>query len=320
MSGPQLTRHVIAGHGLTATFTEWGAALVDLRLEGVDHPLVLGLDDLNDYAAGKSNYMGATAGRFANRIGHARFTLDGTEYRLDANYEGRHTLHGGAQGTGKRVWTLSEKTDDAIVFTLELADGEMGFPGAMRIEAHFACVAGPTLRVTYKATCDAPTIVNLAHHSYWNLDGTDDVSSHSLTVKADRYLKVDDDMIPIGPADVSGTTFDFRAGRMLPGEGLLDHNLCLSDERVPLRDVAVLHARGLSMTLATTEAGLQVYDGAKLRTPVPGLEGRTYRAHAGVALEPQNWPDAPNHAGFPDGTLRPGQTYEQVSTFTFEKG
>lgn len=277
-----LNRYIITGNGLTATFTEWGAALVDLRLDGVDHPLVLGLADLADYAAGHSNYMGATAGRFANRVGDARFKLDGVEHRLDANFQDRHTLHGGSKGTGKRVWDVVDHGADTIAFAIDLADGEMGFPGAMRIEARFICAPGPCLRIAYSATCAAPTIVNLAHHTYWNLDGSDDVSGHALTVQADRYLPLDDGMIPTGVAEVAGTEFDFRAGRMLPGGDLLDHNLCLSDGQVPLRDVAVLRVRGLSMAVATTEPGLQVYDGAKLRTPVPGIGGRTYqigRAH-----------------------------------------
>lgn len=315
-----LNRYTIAAHGLTATFTEWGAALVDLRLDGVAHPLVLGLADLADYAAGHSNYMGATAGRVANRIAEARFTLDGVEHRLDANYQGRHTLHGGSAGIGKRVWNVVARADDTITFGIDLADGEMGFPGAMRIEARFTCAPGARLEIRYTATCDAPTVVNLAHHTYWNLSGSAEISDHYLTVAADRYLPVDDGLIPTGVADVSGTDFDFRAGRTLPGGDLLDHNLCLSDGRVALRDVAVLHAPGLAMTIATTEPGLQVYDGAKLATPVAGIDGRTYRAHAGVALEPQNWPDAPNRDDFPDCVLRPGETYEQVTAFTFVKG
>lgn len=315
-----LTRYTIAGHGLTATFTEWGAVLVDLRLDGIAHPLVLGLADLEDYRAGHSNYMGATAGRFANRIGQARFTLDGVEHRLEANPATGHMLHGGSEGTGKRIWDVVHHGADTITFAIDLPDGDMGFPGAMRITAAYTCAPGPALSVTYTATCDAPTVVNIAHHSYWNLDGGDDVSGHALTVKADRYLPVDAGLIPTGIAEVAGTEFDFRAGRMLPGGDLLDHNLCLSDARVALRDVAVLRARGLSMTVATTEPGLQVYDAATLRTPVPGLDGRRYGAHAGVALEPQNWPDAPNHDNFPDCVLRPGETYEQVTTFTFAKG
>ncbi len=309
----------ITGGGLTATLTDLGAVLCDLRLAGVDHPLVLGLADRDHYPE-HSNYMGATAGRMANRIGGARFALDGAEHRTDPNYLGRHTLHGGSAGTGKRVWDALDHRVDAVRFGIDLADGEMGFPGAMRIEATFACLPGPTLRLDYEATCDAPTPCSLAHHTYWNLDGSDDVSGHYLTVRADRYVPVDDAMIPTGVAEVAGTRFDFRAGLPLPGEGLLDHNLCLSDAREPLRDVAMLHARGLRMTLATTEPGLQVYDGAKLNTRVPGLDGRTYRAHAGVALEPQGWPDAPNRPGFPDATLRPGETYRQTTTFTFARG
>ncbi|MCK0167974.1 galactose mutarotase [Jannaschia sp. S6380] len=309
----------ISGHGLTARFTDMGAILHDLRLDGVDHPLVLGLADLDHYPE-HSNYMGATAGRFANRIGDARFALDGVEHRTDPNFRDRHTLHGGAAGTGKRVWEVLDHDARAIRFGLSLADGEMGFPGAMRIEALFTCAPDATLRAAYRATTRATTICNLAHHTYWNLSGASDISDHILTVAADRYVPVDDDLIPTGVAPVDGTRFDFRAGRALPGDGLLDHNLCLSDARVPLRPVATLRAGDLSMTLATTEPGLQVYNGALLATPVPGIDGRTYRAHAGTALEPQVWPDAPNQDGFPDATLRPGETYEQTTTFTFTRG
>ena len=311
----------IAGHGLTATFTDLGAVLADLRLEGHAPPLMLGLADLDHYPE-HSNYMGATAGRVANRIGNARFTLDGVEYRTDPNFRGAHTLHGGGQGMGKRIWDVLDVEVDAIRFGITLADGEMGFPGRMRVEALYTCAPGAALQVDYRATCDAPTLCNIAHHTYWNLDGHSTIADHTLTVAADRYTPVDDDLIPTGVAPVEGTDFDFRRGRRLPGEGLLDHNLCLSDGQVPLREVAWLRSTrsGVTMTISTTEPGLQVYDGAMLRTPVPGLDGRTYGAHAGVALEPQNWPDAANHADFPSAVLRPGETYHQTSRFTFEKG
>ncbi|CUH39169.1 Aldose 1-epimerase [Jannaschia seosinensis] len=279
------------------------------------------MENIEDYPE-HSDYMGATAGRVANRIGGAWFSFDGMEYPLNANFEGRHMLHGGARGTSDQVWQLLAHDDDMIAFGLALADGEMGFPGAMWIEAQFACLAPATLRVLYRATTDAPTPVNLAHHTYWRLDDTDDIARHVLTVDADRYVTVNDDMIPTGTAPVDGTPLDFRRGRALPGEGLLDHNLCLSDRRVELRDVARLRSEvsGVEMVLATTEPGLQVYDGAKLNTQVPGLGGRTYRAHAGVALEAQVWPDAVNRPDFPDSILRPGETYEQTTTFTFTKG
>jgi len=315
------TRHTISGHGLTATFLGFGAILQDLRLDGHDGPLVLGLSDPAHYP-GHSNYMGATAGRCANRIGGARFTLDGAEHRTDPNFRDRHTLHGGAEGTGKLGWRLVEKAANVIRFAIVLDDGHMGFPGRIEITATFSLTMGTALRVDYEATCDAPTLCNVAHHSYWCLDATGDLSRHRLRVNADRYVPVDDDLIPTGVASVEGTAFDFRQGRMLPGEGLLDHNLCTASGRGPLREVAVLRseASGLAMRLATTEPGLQVYDGAKLNTAVPGLDGRVYRAHAGVALEPQVWPDAPNNPGFPSAVLRPGQTYRQTSTYSFSKG
>ncbi|MBM2574965.1 galactose mutarotase [Jannaschia sp. Os4] len=301
-----------------------GAILRDLRLAGHEAPLVLGLADDAHYPE-HSNYMGATAGRVANRIGGARFVLDGAEHRTDPNFRDRHTLHGGSRGMGKRVWDVVETVPDAVTFGIDLADGEMGFPGALRATARFA-VEGSTLRIDYEATCDAPTVCNLAHHSYWNLDGTEDLRHHVLTVDADRYLPVDDDLIPTRVAPVAGTRFDFRDGRRFGGRDddlpLLDHNLCLSDGQGPLRDVAMLHSErsGIAMTIATTEPGLQVYDGAKLATPVPGLDGRTYRARAGAALEPQGWPDAPNNPGFPSVALRPGGTYRQTTTFAFSKG
>lgn len=313
--------HTISGHGLTATFLELGAVLHDLRLDGHDAPLVLGLRDLDGYPA-QSFYMGATAGRCANRIGGAAFELDGTTHRLDANFLDEHHLHGGAAGTGKRIWEVLDHEVDAIRFGLTLADGEMGYPGAMRVEAFFSVAPDAMLRVVYRATCDAPTLCNFAHHSYWCLDGTGDLSSHVLTVDADRYTPVDDALIPTGVAPVDGTRFDFRGGRALPGEGTLDHNLCLCDARRPLRQVAVLRstASDVEMRLATTEPGLQVYDGAKLAVDRPGLDGRRYGPHAGVALEPQVWPDAPNRPDFPSAVLRPGETYEQTTTFTFSKG
>jgi aldose 1-epimerase len=311
----------IAGHGLAATFTDLGAVLCDLRLEGHAPSLVLGLADRDHYPE-FSNYMGATAGRMANRIGGARFSLDGRTHRTDPNFLGRHTLHGGAAGTGRRVWRVDAHEADRLRFCLDLDDGEMGFPGALRVTAAFRCDPNATLHLTYEATCDAPTLCNFAHHSYWCLDSGPTLADHVLTVAADRYVPVDEEMIPTGLASVDGTRFDYRAGRPLPADGLLDHNLCLSDDRVALREVARLRsaASGVEMRLATTEPGLQVYDGAKLATPVPGLDSRTYRAHAGVALEPQVWPDAPNQPGFPSAVLRPGETYRQITEFSFSKG
>ena len=313
--------HSIAGHGLTATFLDIGATLRELRLEGHGTPLSLGLADTGDYPA-KASYMGATAGRVINRIGGASFDLDGGTHRTDPNFLDRHTLHGGSRGMGKRDWSVADRGDGWIAFALVQEDGDMGFPGRLEAEARFTLEADATLRIDYRATADRPTPCAIGHHSYWKLDDAQTVDDHVLTLAADRMTAVDDDLIPTGElASVAGTPFDFRAGRPVGGFDLLDHNLCMAQARGPLRAVGTLHSprSGVTMRIATTEPGMQVYDGAKLK-PLRGVGGLTYGPRAGVALEPQNWPDAVNHDGFPDCILRPGETYEQTTTFSFSKG
>lgn len=315
--------YTLSAHGLTAKFMPWGAVLMDLRLEGHDAPLVLGFEDTALYPE-HSRYFGATAGRVANRIGQGRFTLDGQTYQVDQNFQGTHVLHGGSAGIGKREWEVAAATQDQIILTIALADGEMGFPGNMTVQAHFELRPDACLRVSYTAVSDAPTLCNLAHHTYWALDDSGGLDHHHLQLNASRYTGVDAEFIPTGitPA-VDETRFDFRAGRpLLEPDQPIDHNLCLSMDRAALRDVGRLWSErsGVAMEIATTEPGIQVYDGAKLDVPVPGLEGRRYGPHAGVALEPQVWPDAINHAHFPSAVLRPGETYEQITEFRFSKG
>ena len=313
--------HTIAGHGLTASFLDLGATLHALRLEGHETPLNLGLADTGDYP-GKASYMGATAGRVINRIGGASFTLDGTTHRTDPNFLGKHTLHGGSAGMGRRDWTVADRGADWIAFRLVQEVGDMGFPGRLEAEARFALEAGATLRIDYRATADSPTPCMMGHHSYWKLDDADAVDDHVLTLAADRMTVVDEELIPTGEvASVAGTPFDFRAGRPVGGFDLLDHNLCTADARGALREVGSLRSprSGVAMRIATTEPGMQVYDGAKLK-PAAGIGGLRYGPRAGVALEPQNWPDAVNHDGFPDCVLRPGERYHQTTTFSFSKG
>jgi aldose 1-epimerase len=311
----------LSGHGLTARLIPRGATLVELCMHGHDAPLTLGLEDTAGYAAGDAGFMGATIGRVANRIGGACFSLAGRAYRTDPNFLGRHTLHGGRGGFHAHDWTLFSESRTACGFHLTSPDGEMGFPGTLQIEARFALRAPMTLQVEYLASTNALTLCSPTHHSYWNLDGSPDIRHHRLWVEADRYLPVDDDLIPTGVATVEGTRFDFRHGAApLARAGLLDHNLCLSDGRVRLRQVAKLRSQlsGVEMSIATTEPGLQVYDGAKLDR-AGGLDGRYYGPHAGLALEPQAWPDAAHHDAFPLPVLRPGACYHQITTYSFRK-
>ena len=312
----------LSAHGLSAKMMPWGAVLMDLRLEGHEAPLVLGFDDPALYPE-HSRYFGATAGRVANRIGHGQFTIDGQTFQADQNFMGRHMLHGGAAGIGKRIWDVVDHGPAHVQMQIGLSDGEMGFPGNMVVKARFSLEREATFRVVYTATTDAPTLCNLAHHTYWCLDDTGDLSAHHLQLDAGRVTEVDADFIPTGRCpDVAGTRYDFRAGRPVLEAGQpIDHNLCLSESRQPARPIGRLWSAvsGISMGITTTEPGIQVYDGAKLDVPVPGLGGRGYGAHAGLALEPQIWPDAINHSTFPSPVLRPGETYEQITEFRFSR-
>ncbi len=316
--GSAVERVGLQGFGLSANVMSWGAVLQDLRLEGVPHPLVLGFHEFASYPQ-LSPHFGAICGRVANRIAQGTAEIAGKHHTFDRNFAGQHTLHGGSDGCGTVLWSIAGHDAHSVNLTLRLPDGHMGFPGTLDIEVRYQLVEGPGLRIDLAATADAPTLCNLAHHSYFNLDGRSDIDDHTLWAGADRVLEVDEDLIPTGSAlPVEGTEFDFRQGRKLAGLSC-DHNLCLSEQRGPLRRVARLTGGKLAMVIETTEPGLQVYDGRGIDTRgAPGLGGLPYGARAGIALEPQAWPDAPNQPWRAQVDLHPGETYKQVSVFRFE--
>lgn len=318
--GQRVSRFAIAGHGLSAWVLTHGATLQDLRLAGCPQPLVLGFPRLEPYLS-EGMYFGAVVGRFANRIGHGRAWIGGKERHLDRNFLGRHLLHGGTDGTGVRNWQLDEVAADSVTLHDRLPDGHMGFPGALEVTVRYAIAAGPVLEIEITATTDAETLCNFAQHSYFNLSGQPTVADHLLCCPADRYTATDAELIPTGETPpVAGTRHDWRhparLGKRLEA-GLIDDNLCLGDARLSEpRMVAELSAPGgPRLRLESTEPGLQVYAGDHIRPRAPGLCGRPYRRFAGIALEPQLWPDAPNHPGFPSARLRPGETYRQITRF-----
>ncbi len=320
-NGDPVHRITLVGGGLTAQLLTYGAVLQDLRLDGHAAPLVLGFDSFAPYLT-HSPYFGAIAGRCANRIRGGHLELDGETYQLDQNFLAKHSLHGGAASIGKRLWQVHEDKPDSATLGITLADGEMGFPGKLEVQAQFRLLPGGVLDIVMRATTNAPTLCNLAHHSYFNLDGSATVSDHELRVAAQRYLPVDEELIPTGEQrDVSNTRFDFRAQSPVKQAHPVDHNYCIAPSAGPLRPVATLRARaaGISMECRTTEAGLQIYDGAKIDIDLPGLNGKPMRAHAGLAMEPQNWPDANHHNAFPQSILRPGETYKQHTQYIFSK-
>lgn len=307
----------IAAGGLRATVLTLGATVQDLRLAGADWPLVLGADSPAAYA-GPLLYAGAIVGPVANRIAGASAVIAGRRHVFEANEGGTTTLHSGAGGLHARLWRIETAAADRVTLGIDLADGEGGFPGNRRITAAFRLVAPGDLVIELTAVTDAESPVNLAHHGYWTLDGTPDTRRHRLRVAADHYLPVDATLIPTGEMrPVAGTGFDLRAGCRLADAPPLDHNFCLSGARRGLTEAAELvGASGIRLRLATTEVGLQVYDG---RHFAPGADGRGHVPHAGIALEAQGWPDAPNRPGFPPVTLRPGDIYRQVTRFRIDR-
>lgn len=315
--GRAVQRITLRGAGLVARVLTLGATLQDLRLEGVDHPLVLGAETAADYLDGLL-YAGAIVGRYANRIAGGQVDLDGRRFALDRNFQGAACLHGGADGMAVQIWQIAELAQDRAVLALDLPDGHMGFPGALRAEVTITLREPAAICFAMRATSTAPTPCNLAHHSYFNLDGSADARDHLLQVAADHFLPVDAGRIPVGPpVRVAGTPFDFRTARRLGDHGF-DHNFCLAAAGGRLRDVASLSAGSLRLVVATDAPGLQVYDGAHF-SGQPGLQGRSYGPHAGIALETQNWPDAPNRPDFPPAILRPGETYRHDAVYRFER-
>lgn len=287
--------------GLVARFALRGARLVSVIMpdaQGREAEILTGTE---------ADFAGAVCGRYANRIVNARFELDGRAVQLAAN-EGPNSLHGGPRGFDKCDWDVAQSGNE-VMFDLVSPDGDQGFPGVIEVKARYA-LKGDTLSLTLKAQCSAPTVVNLTNHAYWNLAGGGSALGHELQIHAGRYLPVDSALIPTGEiALVDGTEFDYRTLR--PIATAKDHNFCLTGSRGTLRPVAVLHdpASGRRIDLATSEAGLQLYTAQHFTAPLTPF--------GGIALEPQTWPDAPNHPEFPSAVLRPGQTYRHTMTWRF---
>lgn len=323
--GTRIEEVRLAAGGMQASVLNWGAVLRDLVVPdraGAPRRVVLGLATLDDYLVHSRNF-GAICGRVANRIGNARFRLDGVEHRLTVNHRNRHILHGGASALGRRPWTIVEATPLGVTLEVTSPAGEDGFPGTITARCRYALDPPGGLRVTLTATTDAATPISLAHHSYWNLDGSRDIAGHRLRVAADFFTPTDADGIPTGEVrSVAATPYDFRAGRALGGPGAAtpgyDMNLVLARAGRPgLFEVAVLEAPAgdLALSIATTAPGLQVFDGHTLNLPVAGLHGCAYGPRAGVALEPQLFPDAVNQPHFPSAILRSGETFMQETIF-----
>ncbi len=296
-----------------------GAAIHQVEVPdrtGALGPVHLELSHLEEYADPALNpHLGATVGRYANRIAGGRFTLDGREYPLDVN-SGPHTLHGGHRGFDRQAWEIVDLSGDdthaSVTFGLHSPDGDMGFPGAVDARVTYRVTPG-RIAIEMSATCDAPTVVSLANHGYWNLDASTSIADHRLEVMAQRRLEMDDTNIPYGVADVVGTAYDLRLptqlGPVIAATGGLDD--CYLPDGEGLRPMAGLlgATSGRVMTVSSDAPGLQVYTGNSLHAP--------FAIHQSVSLEAQRLPDAPNQPGLGPCTLRPGDVYATSTVLEF---
>lgn len=317
----EIVRRVTIGNGhLSASFLTLGAILQDVRLRGVEHPLTLGSPDMAAYDDGPFQYHGAIVGPVANRISGATASINGQAFEFDKNVNGAHTLHSGSGATHTRVWDVENSDETSVTFRLELADGLGGFPGNRVLRVAFS-IENSALTMRLTATTDAPTWINAANHSYWNLDGRETFEGHVLQIAADSYLPTSDEFVPTGEIrDVTGSEFDFREGRALrPNEPFLDHNFCLGNAKRDLTFAARLTGKsGVSMMIETTDVGLQIYDGWTLDTaPFNGHDGTPDKPYCGVAFEAQGWPNAANNPNFPSWELHPEKPHEQITRWTF---
>ncbi|NIK43366.1 aldose epimerase family protein [Xanthomonas arboricola] len=308
--------------GLEAEVLTYGGILHALRLT-TEHGVVrllLALPDLPAYAA-DGDSLNILVGRFGNRIAGARYTLDGVTHTLAAN-EGRNQLHGGLRGFGRRVWSVLEQAPDQVLLGYDSPDGEEGYPGNLQVRARLQ-LRGRSLQLDFEAQCDAATALNLTHHPYFNLSGDPHrrAALQVLRVPADRYLPVDAESIPTGEiASVAGTPFDFRHAAALAdksdpshpqvvlGKGY-DQCLVLAAGADCVAELYSPHS-GVALRISSDAPAVQLYEGQHLDDHHPGL-GR------GVCLEPQDYPDAPNHPNFPSTILRPGEVYRRRIAYHF---
>ncbi|MFZ3468705.1 aldose epimerase family protein [Streptomyces sp. 4.24] len=286
---------------------------------------------------GSARYFGATVGRYANRIARGGIVVDGVAHQL-ATQETGHTLHGGPDGFDQRLWRCEpfhSAHRTGVRLFLHSPDGDQGFPGALNVRLTYTLDRDDNLTMSYQAVADAPTIVNLTNHAYWNLEGEGrgNVLAHHLQVAAPLYTPVDAELIPDGPhRPVSDTPFDLRRHRRLSdvlthteaqlalAGGGFDHNWVLDGaRRASPRQAAVLYApaSGRRMEVRTTEPGIQVYTAQGLTGDITGKAGKPYHAYAGVALETQHFPDSPNRADYPTVVLGPGELYRSTTIHSF---
>lgn len=335
--GTPVELHTLKSESLELQLISFGAGILSIRVPdrgGAFENVVLDFPDLAGYlqnhGSSAPNFFGSTIGRYANRIADARFRLNGREYKLAKN-NGPHSLHGGPGGFYNVVWK-SEPAANAVTFHYMSKDGDEGFPGNLKTSVRYS-ISGAQLKIDYLATTDAPTVVNLTNHAYFNLAGAGkgSILSHQLRLFASRFTPTDATAIPTGELrSVAGTPMDFRQPTPIGsrianddqqlrfGQGY-DHNFVLDGAVDALKPAAELYepASGRLLEISTTEPAIQFYSGNFLDGSIVGKSGARFEKHAGLCLETQHYPDSPNQPAFPTTLLRPGQTFRSTTILKF---
>ncbi len=315
--------------GMTVKITNYGGIVTSIMVPGSDGILadvVLGFDSLQPYLDGHP-YFGSIVGRYGNRIANGKFTLDGVEYTLATN-NGPNHLHGGIKGFDKVVWNAEERLSDdtaSLILRYTSHDGEEGYPGNLSATVTYSITNDNELVIDYMATTDKATPVNLTHHSYFNLGGTqEDILDHVLTIAADRYVAVNENLIPTGELkQVEGTPMDFSTPhaigeRIAEVPGGYDHTYVLNNTGQMMKVADALDPQtGRFLEVFTSEPGIQFYSGNFLDGSLTGKGGIVYHQHHGFCLETQHFPDSPNQPGFPSTILEPGETYAYTTIYKF---
>ena len=319
-NGDNVFQVTIESDDLKLKVLSLGAIIQDVRMRSVTHSLVLGYPRLEPYFI-NSGKLGAIVGRYANRIANGKAKIDGKIYSLNKNQNKTHTLHGGADGSAARNWKIIEHDKSKVKLFDELPDGHMGFPGNLKVKTTYK-VNKSTIDIFIEASTDKTTLCNFTNHSYFNLDGTKNIANHNLIVNCENVLPVDKNGIPLSkPVSAKELSLEFKNSRKLNDDGKpteIDHNFCISNARQNLRTNAILSAKNISLELLSTEPGLQIYTGKGLNSGNDkGWGGHSYKAFAGIALEPQIWPDSPNQVGFPNPYLSPNEKYKHHTRIKF---
>jgi len=324
-------------NGIELRAMTYGGIIISLRVpdkDGKFDDVVLGYDSLEGYLA-KTPYFGAIIGRYGNRIGNGKFTLDGVQYNLATN-NGSNSLHGGVRGFDKVVWKAEpfEHQDGiGVVFTYTSRDGEEGYPGNLSVKVTYTLTEKDELIFNYHATTDKATPVNLTNHTYFNLagEGKRDILGHEIMLNANHFTPVDKTLIPTGQiASVSGTALDFTTSTVIGARieqkdeqmifgGGYDHNFVINRQGEGLALAARVYepTTGRMTEVHTTEPGVQFYTGNFLDGSIIGKAGHVYKKRSGFCLETQHFPDSPNKPGFPSTILRPGKVYESRTVYKF---